>query len=158
MLTRYYDAVYRFLHHLTRSREDAEDLAQQTFLKAVKGAKRYDPSKPLRSWLFGIAVREYARWRRGRIFRPIFLKPADVADPMERIVDARLLLDAMSSLEPGHRAAFLLHYVEGLSLQEIAQALGVPEGTVKSRLHNTRQRLKSTLEQEEFFVTEPCRP
>lgn len=157
LVERFHAPVYRFLHHLTRNREDAQDLAQQTLLKAVRNASRYDRRSPLRSWLFGIAVREYSRWRRRHIFKPFFQNQPDPADPMVQIVDAKLLLDALAKLEEGHRAVFLLHHVEGLSVEEVGEALSIPAGTVKSRLHNARQRLKTTLEREEFYVAEPCR-
>lgn len=151
----YFDALYRFLRHLTRHPEDAEDLAQQTIIRILRNADRYDGRAPFRSWIYAIAYREYGRWRRRRLWVPI---PGDLLgrhDMVDRTTDATLLLGALSKLSPAHRAAFLLHYVEGLSIEEIAVAQRAPAGTVKSRLHFARSHLRGLLDQEEFYVTHP---
>ncbi len=153
----YFDPLYRFLRQLTRHSDDAEDLAQQTLIRVIRFAHRYDGRGPLRAWIFGIGYREYGRWRRRRLFLPL---PRDLfakQDVAESAANATLLLDALDKLTPDHRAAFLLHHVEGMSIDEIAVVQNVPSGTVKSRLHVARSNLKGLLEQEEFYVTEPSR-
>ena len=158
LFDRYFSSIYRFLLHLTRHAEDAEDLAQQTLIRVVANASRFDGRVALRSWIYAIAFREYGKWRRRRLWLPL---PKDVIakqDLEESAANATLLLDALAKLSPAQRAAFLLHYVEGLSLAEVASVQQVPEGTVKTRLHFARARLKGLLEKEEFYVIEPFRP
>ena len=157
LFERYFDALYRFLRQLTHHAEDAEDLAQQTLIRVLRHAGRYDGRVALRSWIYAIAFREYGRWLRRRLWLPL---PSDLSakhDLAESASNAELLLDALSKLSATHRAAFLLHYVEGLSIEEIAVVQQAPAGTVKSRLHFARSHLKGLLEQEEFYVTEPSR-
>ena len=72
------------------------------------------------------------------------------------MVEAKLLIDAIGKLPISLRSVFLLHLVEQLSIQEVASVLGVPEGTVKSRLYAARQRLQCLLGTEENYVPEPC--
>jgi RNA polymerase sigma-70 factor (ECF subfamily) len=153
----YFDALYRFLRHLTRHAEDAEDLAQQTLIRVLRNADRYDGRVALRSWIYAIAFREFGRWRRRRLWLPIPSEMSTKHDLAESAANAALLLDALSKLTTAHRAAFLLHYVEGLSIEEIAAVQQTPPGTVKSRLHFARSHLKRLLAQEEFYVTEPSR-
>lgn len=154
----HFDGLYRFLRQLTRHAEDAEDLAQQTLIRVVRNAGRYDGRVALRSWIFSIAYREYGRWRRRRLWLPLSDDLSAKDDLAESATNAALLLDALAHLSAAHRAVFLLHYVEGMSIEEIAAVQRTPPGTVKSRLHFARSRLRGLLEQEEFYVTEPSRP
>lgn len=158
LFDRHFDAIYRFLRQLTRHVEEAEDLAQQTLIRVVQNAHRYDGRVSLRSWIYAIAFREYGRWRRRRLWLPLLCDMPAKDDLAERSTDSTLLLDALGKLSPAHRATFLLHHVEGLSIEEVAAVQQTPPGTVKSRLHFARARLKGLLEQEEFYVTEPIRP
>lgn len=155
LVDRYHTPVYRFLRHLTRSVEDAEDLAQATLIRAMQGAGRYDGRAPLRSWLYGIAFREFGRWRRRRLWLPL---PSTVAAPdeMGRIADAEVLLLAVAQMPQPMAAAWLLHEVEGLSVAEVAEALAIPEGTVKSRLHSARHKLRALLTESEELEHEPA--
>jgi len=162
LVSRHHAPVYRFLRHLTRRVEDAEDLTQATILRAVKAAARYDGRASMRTWLMAIAFHEYARFRRRRLWLPLMTdRPA--RDEFGRIHDGEALLAGLAKLPEASRAVFLLHHVEELPVAEIAQALGIPEGTVKSRLFAARERLRTLLGEEETnateaSATEPCRP
>jgi RNA polymerase sigma-70 factor (ECF subfamily) len=158
LVEQHFDPLYRFLRQLTRHVEDAEDLAQQTLIRVHRNAAKFDGRVRLRTWIFAIALAEYRRWRRRRLWLPLLCDTPSKGDLAENTADSEVLLCALSKLSPSMRASFLLHYVEGLSIEEIAVIEGVPEGTVKSRLHFARTRLKTLLEQEEFYVTEPCQP
>jgi RNA polymerase sigma-70 factor (ECF subfamily) len=153
----HYGPTRRFLRQLTRCTEDAEDLSQQTLLRALNRISCFDGRASMRSWIFTIALREYGRWRRKRLWLPLPHDRLAPGDPFNSAIDAELLLEALGKLSIHHRAAFLLHYIEGLSLEEVAETTGVPVGTIKSRLHFARKRLQSMLEKEEFHVTKPCR-
>lgn len=155
LVERHHVPVYRFLRHMTRRNEDAEDLAQATFLRAISAAHRYDGRAPLRTWLYAIAYREYGRFRRRKLWLPL-LSDRPAADRFGKIHEGEALLGALARLPEGLRTAFLLHYVEELPLAEVAAALGIPQGTVKSRLHAARARLRTLLGEEEKYVSEAC--
>lgn len=150
----HYASVYRFLRNLTRRAVDAEDLAQQTFLRAIGAWSRYDDRLPIRSWLYAIAFREFCKWRRNRLWLPLPTDRPAVGDAYEQFADAESLLNALGGLSQNIRATFLLHYVEELSIVDIAVLLDIPEGTVKSRLHQARHRLKNLLQEDESYVPE----
>ncbi|HVT13809.1 MAG TPA: RNA polymerase sigma factor [Fimbriimonadaceae bacterium] len=152
----HYASIYRFLRHLTRHVDDAEDLAQQTLIRALRGAERFDGRAKLRPWLLGIAFREFTKWRRRRLWLPLTADRPKPGDDYQRLLEADALLDALGQLPEGFRATFLMHYVEGLSLREVAESLAIPEGTVKSRLHAARAQLSSLLEEEVPYATKPC--
>ncbi len=139
----HYPAVLRLLVHMTGHPDDARDLAQRTFVRAHEGLPRFRFDCPLRNWLLRIAVRECLHWRRDA--RPTLpldeTLPAVAHDPT-----ALILQDALASLPAELRDPFLLRSVEGLSTRETADLLAIPEGTVKSRCHAARARLRAVLE------------
>jgi RNA polymerase sigma-70 factor, ECF subfamily len=139
-----YPAVHRFLARLTRSREDAGDLTQQTFLKVREGLPTFRFECPLRCWVYRIAYREYQHWLRSRRSEVELLDRCDRAQELSE--DAILLSAALDKLPTSMSEAFWLREVEGLSVLEVAQVLGVPEGTVKSRCHIAKAKLRAALE------------
>jgi RNA polymerase sigma-70 factor (ECF subfamily) len=140
------DSVYRFMRSLSGSREDAEDLTQETFLEAERSAKTFQGECGLRTWLHRIAYRRYVRWRsRHKITTPI--RDAELA--FSPSSDFRLDLDrALLDLTDDQRAAFVLAEIEGLDLSEVAAALGAPVGTIKSRLFRAKAALRIALSEE----------
>jgi RNA polymerase sigma-70 factor (ECF subfamily) len=143
--------VRRFLAQVTANAEDVDDLAHATFLAAAEIAGRYDGRPSCRPWLIGIAAQLLRRRKRtfGR-FRAFLSSLGGVqaasADPAvgwEARTDIERALGALS--EP-KRVTFLLAEVEGLTCPEIAAALGIPIGTVWTRLHAARRELRCTLE------------
>ena len=138
----HYPAVLRLLTHMTGRPEDAQDLAQRTFVKAHEALPRFRFDCPLRNWLLRIAVRECLHWRRDA--RPTL--PLEDALPARSLDPESLFLrDALADLPAELRDPFLLRHVEGLSTRETADLLGIPEGTVKSRGHAARLRLRAAL-------------
>lgn len=159
------DAVFRFALRLTRGRQDeAEDLVQDTYLQAYRAWDSYTPGTNCRSWLFTIARNRFLRneERRGR--RPEVPEsqldaaadalaagrygPVDTTDPersfWDSFIDAEVLA-AVDRLPTPFREAVVLSDVEGLSYPELAQVLGLPIGTVKSRLFRGRRLLQKAL-------------
>jgi RNA polymerase sigma-70 factor (ECF subfamily) len=124
-------------------------------IRAVESAARYTGAGSFRSWLFGIAYREFTMWRRKRLWLPLMGEHPDPIDPFSRIAEAEALLSALHRLPAPTRALFLLHYVEETPIAEIAASLGIPEGTVKSRLHTARTKLQTFLK-EESYVPDAC--
>ncbi|MBI4260521.1 MAG: sigma-70 family RNA polymerase sigma factor [Actinobacteria bacterium] len=158
-LPRLYSAALR----LTRNRADAEDLVQETVLRAFRAFHRFSQGTNLKAWLFRILtnafINEYKkRQRRPRTVpaeeidgRSLYskiagegLEPSAEISVMESLPDQEVQ-DALSSLPDQFRIAVLLADVEGFRYREIAEMTGVPIGTVMSRLHRGRKALESRL-------------
>lgn len=160
------DAVYRFALRLTGSADQAEDLVQETFLRAYRSWDQYTPGTRAKSWLFTICRNVFLRGversrRHERVVRenvpsddsavdpvnPLWASVAGVdpeGDFFRSIVDEEILR-AIDDLPEEFRVAVVLSDLEGLSYQEIAELSGVPVGTVKSRLFRGRRRLQEVL-------------
>lgn len=150
---RHFDAVYGYVRSVAGA-EAAADLAAETFLEAFAARRRYDAGRPdARPWLLGIATnlvrrhwRRSARWRRAPV-QPPLLEPEDEA--VIARLDARAargeLAAALAALDAGQREVLLLHAWGDLRYEEIADALGIPPGTVRSRLSRARARLRELL-------------
>jgi len=149
LVRQYYPGLYRFLRQLTGRFDDAEDLAQLTLIRAHAACRRFDGRASFRTWLHRIAFHEFTRWRRRRRWN-LSLSSAPPQDEKQyaKLVEADWLEKGLAKLPDGLRAAFLLHHVEELSIPEVALILGVPEGTVKSRLFHARKRLQVLLGEE----------
>ena len=133
LLERHQGRVYSFLYRLAGDARDAEDLAQVVFLKALRSLETFDLSRPVQSWVFAVD------------HNPA-LDPADGSDGPERLTEAALdgaLVERLiAALPPLYREALLLRHGEGLSVEEVAAALGIPEGTVKIRLFRARELMR----------------
>ncbi len=156
LLGRYRTRVVRLAAHVLRHDGEAEDVAQEAFLKAFQRLPSFKGEGRFSSWLFGIAVRlcldrrRSARWTREV---PEDAAPPSVA-PSEN-PDTRLLVAALlDRLSPPMRAALILREMEGLDYEEIAQTLGIPVGTVRSRLNTARAQFRAlwTAAQEDSHV------
>lgn len=155
---RHYDDIYRLLRHLTRHAETAEDLAQQTFVKALQALPSFRGESGQRTWLSRIAFREYIAWRRKRrFFLPLDVLSSKPDPEFQSIEDGEALLAALHHLPSALREAFLLHEVQQLTIEEIAEVTASPVGTVKSRLHHARARLQSMLESTYQEIRYECR-
>lgn len=138
-------ALLRYLHGFTGRRELAEDLLQDTFVQALRGVEGLRRADSPRAWLFAIARHlgiNAIRRRRVMAALPeeMAAVPADTGDP--RCED---MLRAIGDLPEGQREALELRLRDELSYEEIAQVLGIPVGTVRSRLHNAVQKLRERL-------------
>jgi RNA polymerase sigma-70 factor (ECF subfamily) len=155
LFDRHASAIYRYIARRL-GRDAADDLAAETFLVAFRQRGRYDPAHAdARPWLYGIATRLIGRHRRDevRFFRAIARTGVDpaaepIADEVTRRVAAqaasRELAAAIAALPSGYRDVLLLN-ASGLGYQETATALGVPVGTVSSRLMRARQRMRALM-------------
>jgi RNA polymerase sigma-70 factor (ECF subfamily) len=152
----HYTALYRFALSLARNGSDAGDLVQQTFfIWATKGESLRDFAKA-KSWLFTTLYREFLRGRR-RDARATSIEDLPVteqdiaAEEVDRVarLDASTVMSALQSVDEVFRAPLTLFYLEELSYQEIAETIGVPIGTVMSRLSRGKAQLRGALAQEE---------
>lgn len=141
LLQRYERPLSHFLHRYTGGR-DVEDLYQDTWLRVIRHAERFDASRRFSTWLFQIAINVCRDWSRRR-------PPEGDADPADlvapnRTESATARLDAerlLMSLPQPQREVLILRYFHDLSEDEIARIVDCPPGTVKSRLHSALARL-----------------
>jgi RNA polymerase sigma-70 factor (ECF subfamily) len=152
------DALYSFALKLSRARDDAEDLVSDTMLRAIERWEQYRLGTNIRAWLFTILYHVFVS-RKRRIDAREVQQPEDTegwalfeavgeADPEGRFYDSFLddeITRAIRALPEEYRAAVVLSDLQGLRYAEIADALGVPEGTVKSRLFRGRRILQKKL-------------
>jgi RNA polymerase sigma-70 factor, ECF subfamily len=144
---------------LTRNPADAEDLLQETYLRAYRGFSGFEPGTNLTAWLYRILRNTFINSYRKRLHEPRTV-PEDwypIPEGVQRNVEpsaetamidsipGQRLQEALASLPERYRRVVLLFHVEGFSSKEIAGIVGVPRGTVMSRLHRGRKALKERL-------------
>ena len=147
--------LYSLALRMVGNAADAEDLLQEIFLSAHRKLEGYRGEAALGTWLYRLATNQcldYLRSRAaktsqvtGTIDDEIGLSDAGSRNIAERTVAKMDLERALAQLPDGARAAFVLHDVEGLEHREVAQALGVAEGTSKSQVHKARLKLRALL-------------
>lgn len=155
LVDRHKDTLVSYLMRLTGNRDRAEDLAQESFLRLYERSDRYREQGQLKSYLFRIAtnkLRSEERQRRRReVLRSVFMpvnghgSPRQQSQLLERELRERLTR-AIAALPLRYRTPLVLREIEGWSYREIGEMLECREGTVKSRIHRGRQRLKEELE------------
>jgi RNA polymerase sigma factor (sigma-70 family) len=150
-----FPAVHRYLHRRL-GRDAADDLAAATFAIAYEAWSRFDPLRPPRPWLYGIATnllrrhyrdeeRKLRAYARTGVDRVGGIHEDDVVLRLDADTQKRALAAALAELRHDEREVLLLHAWAELSDAEIAAALSLPLGTVKSRLHRTRERVRTRI-------------
>lgn len=167
ILVRYERPVFSLVFRMVRDRTLAEDLAQETFVRAFQALRSYNPSYKFSNWIFKIANNLTIDHLRRKTLDTVSLDGAPDAvtsDELERtrfsVADTgetpheyvenqelgSLIENAIAGLRPEYRTAVLLRHVEGYSYEEIAEVMGVPLGTVKTFIHRARNELKGKLD------------
>ncbi|MEW6757070.1 MAG: RNA polymerase sigma factor [Acidobacteriota bacterium] len=166
LVRRHERAVYRLSLRMLRHPEDAMDATQEIFLRTFRGLPSFRGEAAFRTWLYGIALnvcrtrgsatarREYAaesldRTDEEREGRPLRIVKDPSPDPAEQVLGGELfsaLRAALSKVSAEHREILLLREVEQLDYADLSSLLGVPEGTVKSRLARARRALREAME------------
>ena len=144
LVERHAGRMHAHLVRMTGNGEDAEDLLQETWLRVARAARSFDPSRTVRPWLFGIAS-NLARdlHRRRAVRRRLASEVGRQVEPAPgRPLETLALRDRVGRLPDRLREVLWLRYYEDLSEEEMADALGIPRGTVKSRLHGAIRELK----------------
>jgi RNA polymerase sigma-70 factor (ECF subfamily) len=157
LVRRYQRAVYRVAYGLTRNPSDADDLAQETFVRAYQAIGRFRVGEPMFPWLSRIVTNQAFSLFRSRRRRPETpLEPLieagrqwgednDPADQATENEQKEQIEQAFEQLKPEHQAVLTLRVVQEMSYEEIATALGVPVGTVMSRLSRARAELRTRM-------------
>ena len=147
----YYNDIFRYAYWLSKSRQVAEDLAQETFLRAWRALDSLEKPGAAKAWLFTILRRENARLYEK--YRPETDDMDDYALPgneklePDQLLDRELLHKAMNDLEPEYRDPLLLQVIGGFSGEEIAQMLDLNNNTVMTRLFRARNKLKDRMDE-----------
>jgi RNA polymerase sigma-70 factor (ECF subfamily) len=146
LIDRYAASVHAYLFRHSGNRDDADDLLQETWVRVARSARSFDTARRFRSWIYGIATnlaRDLFRRRmtRERALRDLAMHPPATSDT--DAVDRRELRERIAELPENLRAVLLLRYYEAMNEAEMAEVLGVPRGTIKSRLHAALRRLRA---------------
>lgn len=156
LVARYYDPCWRFAYHMLGEKADAEDVLQETFLRAYLALARYDERDQFRGWLFRILTNQCrnaltSRGRRGRRFiqDDVAIEGAPAPpDAAPTGIHDVALTKALAQLDPAQREALLLKYAEGLEYTEMSKMTGVGESALKMRVKRGSERLRGLLGQE----------
>lgn len=166
LIRRYKDPLYHFCIHLCKGKNAADDLFQDTWIRVMANIQSLDPERPFKTWLFTIAANLYKdRWRKHKrwlglvkdyhssdiLEQQLASLEASTPAPGQNLLDyekAKELRACLDRLGDNLRVPIILHYFQELSVQEIAEVLDIPAGTVKSRLHSARSKIRTMLEVE----------
>ncbi len=154
LVNRYQDRLFPTVFRLTGCAEDAHDLLQDAFLRAFEKLDRFQGESSFYTWI-NLALSGRRRRRpilrlnydggAGSIDPPYQSSGSDPSAPLERAERDRMIQDALNSLAPDHRAVVVMKEFDGLHYEEIGALLGIPVGTVRSRLHRARCELRDRL-------------
>ena len=167
MVSRYWGRIYAMVHQLLRNPEDAEEVTQDTFIRAHRGLVNFRGESAFSTWLYQIATnlarnRYWYWWRRRRDKTVSFDQPigGDNETTLAEVIPAELetpedatitqefvnrIAECMCKLSPKHREILVLRNVKNLSYEEIAEILHISVGTVKSRIARARESLRAKM-------------
>ena len=164
LIQRYQQRVYATVYHMTSSHEDADDLTQESFIKAYKALKRFKGESSFYTWIYRIAVNRTINFLKQRKRKSYHMSLNDMDLQVEKHADLLMFIsdntprrdvrlnesqekmnEAMQKLSETHRLTVTLHDVQGMSHDEIGKIMDCNTGTVRSRLFYARQQLQALL-------------
>jgi len=166
LMRKHQEAVFRFAYLLLGDPDDAEDVAQETFLRAWDHLGRFDSTRPLRPWLLSIAKNLAGNWRRSagryvsaltRAFRDE-PAPADIEEKSAQRMQASELWEAVRNLKKADQQIVYLRFFLDLPVSETAEVLQIAEGTVKSRLSRALEKLRTIIREDFPLLSERREP
>lgn len=151
-----YKDIYRFLIYLTKNKELAEDLTQDTFVSAISNIEKFKAKASIKTWLHKIAYNKFIDIKRrlqakNNVIDKVKLSLETTLDddnPLQKLIDNEIfdcLYEAMKKLEPIEYDLIVLHYIQGLKYRYIAEVLDIPAGTVRWLAKRSLKKLKSFL-------------
>jgi RNA polymerase sigma-70 factor (ECF subfamily) len=153
LVDRYKIRLFNLVYRMLQNREEAEDILQETFLRVYKERESYDPTYSFSTWIYTITLNlcrnELKRRKKFKFFSLDLIKNnREYATPQTKNNDciSSALEKAIHSLPVKYRTAFLLRDVDQLSYEEVSKSMGIPLGTVKSRVNRARLLLRDKLE------------
>jgi len=154
LIKRYLGPIYGFVFRFVGNREDAEEIAQEVFVKVWRNVKKFNQSKSFKTWIFSIAKNtavDFLRKRRVQVFSETEIET--VVDPaplpqelLEKAETAKLLESALNKLGLEYRTVLYLYYNDHFNFREIAEILDEPLNTIKSRHRRALRMLRKLLE------------
>ncbi|MFC4779410.1 RNA polymerase sigma factor [Paenibacillus sp. GCM10023252] len=157
LIMRYWKDIWNYAYILTKKHDVADDLAQDTFVNAFLSLGQFRGESSVKTWLLRICRNLVINYKRSAFFRRVLpvaaVKPTLRAASAEHVAIANTQVDViwqhLLSLPEKHREVIVLDIRYGLSISEMAEFLGIVEGTVKSRLHRARATMKKAMEENE---------
>ncbi|MDV2684076.1 sigma-70 family RNA polymerase sigma factor [Alkalihalophilus lindianensis] len=150
-----YDAtikdVYKNVHFLMEDKTDVEDVIQEIYIQMYKSLKKYDPTKPFKPWLIGVAIKQIHSYRRKKWMSFRILKRAetvsreyseDFTPGLIEQLSNETLITLIDQLPFKLKQVVILHYLNDYKQSEVAEILKIPVGTVKSRIHEALKKLR----------------
>jgi RNA polymerase sigma factor (sigma-70 family) len=162
LVVRFQAEVYGLCVRLLSHRHDAEDVAQEVFLRVFRSLRRWDSTRPLKPWIMGITVNRCRTWLTQRSRRPEladYLQDTAASPPADD--SAELLHEiqsALDALRPDYRSVFVLFHEHGQPYEDIAEALERPVGTIKTWLHRARTEVLEHLRRRGMVAELPQAP
>lgn len=157
---RFQNLIFGLCFRMLSRRHDAEDVTQESFLRAFRNLHRWDQVRPLRPWLLTIAANRCRTRLEERSRQPIPMENAadglpsrDGTAPLD---DAEEVQRAIETLRPEYRQCFVLFYQQELSVEQVAEILECPEGTVKTWLFRARKEVADVLRKRGYGSSETC--
>ena len=140
------DRVYRYAFTILHDKHLAEEIAQETMIAVWNGANRFAGRSKASTWIFGIARNQaFTLLRKEKRAENTGVPERVQANPSKQLIQHERVMTALEELSADHREVIYLTFYEGLSYGEISGILGIPSGTVKSRMFHAKQRLAEVL-------------
>lgn len=139
--------IYRLSYRLTGNVEDAKDLTQEVFIKALKGIQGFKGESDIKTWLYRIAINTGSTWRKKNLNRTVSLEDSEeIADKKTHdVLLRRKISEAVDSLPYKQKSIFVMHHYEGYKHEEIARITNRSPGSVKANYFQAVQKLKEKL-------------
>jgi RNA polymerase sigma factor (sigma-70 family) len=157
LFEQYSHYVLNVAYMLTQSQSLADDVTQETFLRIFKYYYTFDPSKPIKPWIYKITLNTVREIKRKQRWLTFFEKlperkkwDKDIESKLMKQEEEAIIMKALNKISHKHKEIIILYYFEDFSIKEISEILSIPLGTCKSRLHHALKKLKRELNQNDM--------